>query len=332
MDKINLGTDINGLFLKSCIYNASGCRCTSDKELDELNNSKYCGAILSKSSTVENRVGNPKPRFFMNGFGSINSMGVPNFGYIFYMDYGKKHIDSKNNKPFIQSIIPFSIEDLETMLLTLSENFQQSKDKYTIEINLSCPNIVNKSIVAYDMKSFDSYLSKVQSLNTDNLRIGLKLPPYYEQHQFEETASIIKKYDKIKFITCINSVVNGLIIDAEKEETCIFPKNGLGGIGGSFCKPTALANVYNFYRLLGDQIDIIGCGGVVFGQDAFEHILCGASAVQIGTQLWKEDINQCFERVYKELADIMIKKGYKKIEDFKGKLKTRKEEKLVLQN
>ena len=73
-----------------------------------------------------------------------------------------------------------------------------------------------------------------------------------------------------------------------------------------------------FYKLL-PNIDVVGCGGVQTGQDAFEHILCGASMVQIGTTLWEEG-KTCFERISNELAEIMKVKGYNSINDFKGKL------------
>ena len=42
--------------------------------------------------------------------------------------------------------------------------------------------------------------------------------------------------------------------------------------------------------------------------------------VQIGTTLHKEG-PVAFERITNELKDIMDKKGYKTIEDFRGKLK-----------
>ena len=42
--------------------------------------------------------------------------------------------------------------------------------------------------------------------------------------------------------------------------------------------------------------------------------------VQIGTTLQKEGPN-AFKRITEELKSIMEEKGYKKIEDFKGKLK-----------
>lgn len=51
----------------------------------------------------------------------------------------------------------------------------------------------------------------------------------------------------------------------------IRPKNGFGGIGGEYIKPTALANVHAFYQRLKPEIQIIGTGGVLTGRDAFEH-------------------------------------------------------------
>ena len=155
--------------------------------------------------------------------------------------------------------------------------------------------------------------------------MGLKLPPYYHPNEFEEVSKILIKYqNEIKFITCINSIVNGLIIDHKNEETRIYPKEGLGGIGGKYAKPTALSNVFNFYKLLPKDFTIIGCGGIYNGTDVFEHILCGASAVQVGTAYLSDP--ECFSRLSEELKYVMMKKGYEKIDDFKGKLKIRKTE------
>ena len=65
---------------------------------------------------------------------------------------------------------------------------------------------------------------------------------------------------------------------------------------------------------------IIGVGGVATGTDVFEHLLCGASAVQLGTILVDEGLSS-FERIEKELADMLHKKGYSSVEACRGKLK-----------
>jgi dihydroorotate dehydrogenase (fumarate) len=79
------------------------------------------------------------------------------------------------------------------------------------------------------------------------------------------------------------------MIDYQTERTRIAANGGLGGLAGSYIKPISLPNVYNFSWLLKEKIDIIGCGGITIGIDIFEYILCGAKAVQVGTQLIRED-------------------------------------------
>ena len=79
-----------------------------------------------------------------------------------------------------------------------------------------------------------------------------------------------------------------------------------------------------FYKKLKEygreDIDIVGVGGIGNGKDAFEMILCGAKAVQLGTIYWNEGPS-CFSRIANELREIMRIKGYTSIEDFRGKLK-----------
>ncbi len=69
------------------------------------------------------------------------------------------------------------------------------------------------------------------------------------------------------------------------------------------------------------EISIIGTGGIKSGKDVFEHVLCGANLVQIGTA-FGFDGTPIFERISKELTAIMEKKGYKTLDEFRGKLKT----------
>lgn len=308
MVEFNLETTIVDQLLSNPVYNASGCWCTSYEELNQLVNSEG-GAVVSKSSTVEPRTGNPEPRRYLDSYGSVNSMGVPNFGFKYYGEF----FDQVDKKLYIQSVIPFSLEELRHMLIELNDKPR------TIELNLSCPNIINKSIVAYDPITFENYLSELRALKLDKLTIGLKLPPYYEKESFIWVSDLIREYkDVIRFITCINSVVDGLIV--EDLGTAIYPKNGFGGIGGMYCKPTALANVRRFYVLIGDIVEIIGCGGVRTGRDVFEHILCGASAVQVGTELVREG-PEIFKRLNQELIQEMKKYGFNKLNDFKGNLR-----------
>lgn len=126
----------------------------------------------------------------------------------------------------------------------------------------------------------------------------------------------------IGFVVCTNTIGNGLMVDVESEEAVIAPKGGFGGLGGAFIKNVALANVRQMRLLLKPEIDVVGVGGVATGADAFALILCGASAVQVGTRHYREGAG-CFDRIAAELEALMSAKGYSTLADFRGKLKPR---------
>jgi len=292
-----------------CIYNASGVRCREKDELIKLYDSQ-APIILSKSCTLDSREGNLLPRYFDNDLLSINSSGLPNMGFSFYNE-----LDFKN-KDYFLSIAGMKPEDNIHMISNLNSNSNSNING--IELNLSCPNIAGKSQVGYDFVATEEILRKASEiLDNKNLVFGIKLPPYFDEIHFNNVADIINN-SKVNSITCVNSIGNGLVIDSNSETVVIKPKNGFGGLGGKIIKPIALANVHKFYNLT--KCSIIGCGGIFNGHDAFEHILCGASAIQIGTCLYQEG-PKCFKRIENELEDIMMNKNYNEIEDFRGTLK-----------
>ena len=307
---ISTNTYIGEYKFNNCIMNAAGVYCYDKEELEKVINSE-AGTFVTKTATLDTREGNPHPRYKENAFGSINSMGLPNLGFNYYLNYLLELQKLYPTRTFFFSLVGMSKEDTHTLLKTV----QKSNFKGIVELNLSCPNVPGKPQIAYDLETTKILLSEIFTYFKKPL--GIKLPPYFDMVHFDEAAAIFNKFP-LTFINCINSIGNGLIVD--DETVVIKPKNGFGGIGGKYVKPTALANVHAFYQRLNDSIQIIGTGGIINGRDAFEHILCGASMVQIGTTLQKEGPN-AFKRITEELKTIMKEKGYKKIEDFKGKLK-----------
>ena len=278
-------------------------------------------AIVSKSCTHEKREGNEKPRYYHNKFLSINSMGMPNNGYKFYIDMIDK-INNNKTKPYIISVAGLKLDDNIKIINEIHDKvISGSKKNIGIELNLSCPNLINKRQLAYDFENMAIYLySLFSKINIYHINMfGIKLPPYFELHHFKIVSDILKKY-LIDFITTINSIGNGLYIDYIKENVVITPNEGLGGLGGSIIKPTGLSNVFNFAKYFTDcNIKIIGVGGIEKGSDIFEYLLAGASAVQLGTHFYKEGI-KCFTDLKKDLEKIMEEKKYNQICDFKGKV------------
>ena len=134
-------------------------------------------------------------------------------------------------------------------------------------------------------------------------------------------AAILNKYKSIvSYSASINTIGNALAIDIHAEMPAIRAKGGFAGLSGKAVKYTALANVKQMRELLDPSIAVVGVGGVSTGEDAFELILCGAQAVQVGTCHWNEG-PKCFDRICDELMDVMRRKGYSSPDDFRGKLK-----------
>lgn len=294
------------------LMNASGVHCMTVEELTALENSA-AGAFITKSATLAPREGNPEPRYADVPLGSINSMGLPNNGVDYYLDYALKY-QMNHEAPLFFSVAGTSVDEN----IALLQKIQDSDFQGITELNLSCPNVPGKPQVAYDFPLTEKILTEVFQFFTKPL--GVKLPPYFDMAHFDQMAEILNKFP-LTYVNSINSIGNGLYIDPESDQVVIRPKEGFGGIGGEYVKPTALANVRAFATRLKPEIKIIGTGGILTGQDAYEHLLCGATMLQIGTQLQKEG-PVIFERIAQELEAIMKKKGYQSIADFRGKVKT----------
>lgn len=327
---VDLSTSIGGIPLTSCIYNASGPRTGSSAAMAKIALSKS-GGVLAKSATVASQTGNDLPRTWHeeNGKASLNSEGLPNNGIDYYID-SKTIAETmgQSSKPYMVSISGKTLGDNLLMLGKISDAMKAdpSIKISAVELNLACPNIVGKPTIGYDFEQMEDVLKQVTSLpcfkgSKPMFPLGIKMPPYFDRPHFEQAASILNKYKTcVAYVASINTIGNALAVDVVAEQPYIRAKGGFAGLSGPAVKYTALANVKQMRELLDDSIDVVGVGGISSGKDAFEMILCGATAVQVGTCHWTEGPS-CFERMCIELESIMKEKGYNSIADFRGKLK-----------
>lgn len=309
---MNLKTEVAGIELNHPIFNASGPRCTTEEELDGLLKSGAC-AVMTKSCTLEQRDGNPGKRYAEFGDNSINSMGLPNNGYEYYLKVVAKR--AYEFKPVFVSISGMKQQDNFIM----GPLFSGLSNVNALEFNLSCPNIPGKPQVCYDPFAVQNFVDQMQYVKMIPIPWGVKLAPYFDPAHIHEIAEILNG-SGARFVTCINSPGNGLVIDSNTEKPLIEPKGGLGGIGGPNIKPFGLSNVYQFRKALEPEINVIGVGGIQNGLDVFEYLLVGADAVQIGTA-YQIGGPIVFNRIREELIQFMAGKGYKSIDEFKGKIK-----------
>ena len=83
---ISTETTLAGYHFDNCFMNAAGVYCYDAAELNQVQAS-MAGTFVTKSATVMPRSGNPEPRYQPTRLGSINSMGLPNEGLPYYLDY-----------------------------------------------------------------------------------------------------------------------------------------------------------------------------------------------------------------------------------------------------
>ena len=309
MTEPDLSCTIAGVRFPLCLMNASGALCVTREELDALGRARG-GAIVTKSMTIEFRKGNPEPRYYPFSGGSINSMGLPNLGYQAYAELIPALKAFK--KPVIASVAGLAEDDFPEIARTISKAGPD-----LIEVNLSCPNIPGKPQIGYDFEASERLIRKVRAVV--DRPMGVKLPPYFDPAHHAAMAEVLKRAP-VDFLSLINSVGNALVIDPEREAVVIKPKGGFGGLGGAVIKPVALANVRAFWKAFDGRIPIIGVGGVTSGTDVFEHLLAGASAVQVGTALVEEGTG-VFDRLAAELRDVLKKKNYPSATAVVGRLK-----------
>ncbi len=306
---MDLSVEFAGVRLASCLMNAAGALCVTRDELEALGRARS-GAIVTKSMTPALRRGNPDPRYHSFPGGSINSMGLPNLGA---PAYAALLPDLRRfGKPVIASVAGLSTAEFLEAARAIT-----AVRPDLVEVNLSCPNIPGKPQIGYDVQASRALLRQLREVVT--VPMGVKLPPYFDPVHQDATAAMLREAG-VAFVSVINSVGNGLVVDPERECAVIKPKGGFGGLGGAMIKPVALANVRAFWKLFGGRMPILGTGGVVSGADVFEHGLCGASAVQVGTALMDEGVG-VFERLERELGEILARKGYRSFEDCRGKLR-----------
>jgi dihydroorotate dehydrogenase (fumarate) len=320
--EVSLKTTLAGIELNTCVYNASGPRTGSSAALAKIAASS-AGAILTKSATIGSQTGNPQPRTWHSpdDKASMNSEGLPNGGIDYYINPTTIEETlqgcAPSTKPYMVSISGKTLKDNLEML----DRISKVQDKIAcVELNLACPNVIGKPIIAYDFEQMRMILKTIADKKYSFL-LGIKLPPFLDSKQLQEAAFVINEFSElVRYVVCINTIGNALSVDAVSEAPFISANNGLAGLSGPAVKYTALANVRQMRQHLLPTIDVVGVGGIESGKDAFLFLLCGATAVQVGTCHWKEGPG-CFDRICDELKDILKEKGYSSVQEVIGKLK-----------
>lgn len=298
---VDLKVNIKGLEFKNPVMTASGTSGFAE-ELNDFYNVSKLGAVLLKGLTLRNRDGNAYPRMAETASGMLNAVGLQNKG----IEY------------FIQNIYP-RIKDYDTHLIAnvngstveeyieLTEIVNELTHISAVELNISCPNVKEGGMsFGISCPSAEAVTREVRKVCTKPLIV--KLSPNVTD--ITEIAKAVEGQGADS-VSLVNTFL-GMAVDAEKRIPLL--STVTGGLSGPAIKPIALRMVWQVYNAV--KIPVIGMGGIMNATDAIEFILAGASAVQVGTAIFKDPFIPV--QIIDGIEDYLVRHKLQSISDLVG--------------
>ena len=270
---VDLRVKIRDLEFKNPVMTASGTSGFAEELTDFYDVSKL-GAILLKGTTMKNRDGNHYPRMAETASGMLNAVGLQNKGVEYF---------TKNIYPRIENLGTHLIANVNGSTIEeyieLTEKIDELKNIAAVELNISCPNVKEGGMAfGISCPSAEAVTREVRKVCTKPLIV--KLSP-----NVTDVTEIAKAVEGqgADSVSLVNTFL-GMAIDAEKQIPLL--STITGGLSGPAIKPIALRMVWQVYNAV--KIPVIGMGGIMNATDAIEFMLAGASAIQVGTAIFKD--------------------------------------------
>lgn len=263
-----LNVKINNVEFKNPIITASGTF-GYGLEFADLVPLDKLGGIIVKGTTLHHREGNDYPRMAETAQGMLNCVGLQNKG----VDY------------FCREIYP-KIKDIGTnMLVNVSGSSPEDyaacaarintlEKILAIELNISCPN-VREGGMAFGVTCSGAAQVVKAVRAVYNKTLIVKLSPNVTDIAQIACACEDEGADAVSLI----NTLLGMAVDIERRKPQLSIRTG--GLSGPAVKPVALRMVYDVAHAV--KVPVIGLGGISSAADAIEFLMCGATAIQIGT-------------------------------------------------
>lgn len=263
-----LNVKINGMEMRNPVMTASGTF-GYGLEFADFVPLNEIGGIIVKGTTLEPREGNDYPRMAETASGMLNCVGLQNKGVEYFCEHiypQIKEIDSR----MIVNVSGHSVDSYAAC----AERLDGLEAIPAIELNISCPN-VKEGGMAFGV-TCDGAAAVVRAVRKVYHRtLIVKLSPNVTHIADIARAVEAEGADSVSLI----NTLMGMAVDIEHRQPRLSIRTG--GLSGPAVKPVALRMVYDVAHAV--HIPVIGLGGIVTATDAIEFMMCGATAIQIGT-------------------------------------------------
>jgi dihydroorotate dehydrogenase (NAD+) catalytic subunit len=315
-----LRTRLGSLELANPVLTASGTF-GNGPEYAQMVECARLGAIVTKSVTRDPTRGNPPPRVAETPAGMLNAVGLQNEGV----------------EAFCEEILPQLRQTLEGSAAraatggpdapptrVIASVAGKRADEYAavterlggesrvdaLEINISCPNVKEGGLAfGARAQTAEALVGELRKLTPKPMLV--KLSPNVTDIAEVARATEAAGADAL----VVANTLLGMAVDVRTRRPVL--ANITGGLSGPAVRPVALRLVWQTHRAV--RIPVVGVGGVASAEDAVAFLLCGASAVEIGTMNFVEP--GITERVVDGLAKWMTDEG-ETVDNLVGALRT----------
>ncbi len=302
-DPKELKTSLATLELKNPIGMAAGF----DKNGEVVNALNKIGFGFCEVGTVTPRPqkGNIKPRLFrlMKSQAIINRMGFNNQGH--------EAVYARLKEQQLEGIVGINIgankdsEDFVKDYVLGVKKFAPIADY--LAINISSPNTRGLR----DLQSFDRLKKLLFEILAERARakifvpVFVKLAPDLEQKQMDKIAKVILESDLDGLIISNTTIERSMLKNEEYS-------NEMGGLSGKPLFNLATKRLAQMRQRIGNDMPIIGVGGIHSAQSAIAKLSAGANLIQLYSALVFSGL-ELLEEIKTGLAKEVQKRGVKNI-------------------
>ncbi len=260
------------------------------------------GGIMTKGTSLEPWAGNPPPRVAETPAGMLNAIGLQNPGVTHFLEVDLPWL-RQQGATVIVNLVGKTTEEYTRV----AERIEGQPGVHAIELNISCPNVKEGGIAfGTDPRLAHEVVRAVR--RATSLPLIVKLSPNVTS--ITEIARAVEEAGADAF-SLINTLL-GMAIDIRSRRPVL--GNVFGGLSGPAIKPVALRMVWQVAGA--SKLPIIGMGGIVSAEDALEFIMAGASAVALGTAVFRDPAAPL--KVIEGLSEYCRSGGISRLSDLVG--------------
>ena len=291
-----------GIPLRNAVLTASGTFGYGTEFAPFLDLEKI-GGFVAKSLTLEPRFGNPPPRIGETAAGMLNAISIENVGVRAFLE------EKLPALPEGVVVIASAFGTEPAQYAELAARVADHPRIAGIEINASCPHVKAGGIeFGQDPRLLAELVSTVRKATSGPLLI--KLSPNVTRIADMARVCEAEGADGLSLI----NAVQAMDVDVETRRPVL--SNVLGGLSGPAIRPIALRMVWQVTQAV--DIPVSGIGGITSAEDAVKFLLCGATAVQVGTANYLDP--SAAGRIATGLAEYARRHGFRRVADLTGAL------------